>query len=275
MSYCPKCGKELASASETLGICSTCGPVIPTSKPTVNATPSNSSGDVVRSCSNCGRALTSDARFCEFCGTSITGPVPPISRPTPAFPTLSGRAKTSGKLPLKLLAVALIALIVGFGVGASSFRAPPEVGYITIAQVTVTQLVTVTKTGSQTSSVAGRPYVLITYSAQTSESITHSSGVVLTPQKSGYVYLTLTMKVENHGYDRVRLSHYDFYVITSGQQISYADYLPYDLNWLPTGDVFNGLSVTGCVYYEVPANHGTFDLLWNHPSNVIVQYVPS
>jgi hypothetical protein len=80
--------------------------------------------------------------------------------------------------------------------------------------------------------------------------------------------------VENHGYDSVRVWDSDFYVIISGQQFAYASYLPSSLNWLPSGDVFNGFAVTGNVFFEVPANYGTFTLYWNHPSYVTnVQYV--
>jgi hypothetical protein len=139
--YCPKCGKELKIMSETLGICSTCGHVTPTNKPAVATTPSHPSGDVVGYCKKCGRAVTSDAKFCEYCGTPIDIPVSPISQhvlPSPE-PTRSGAVTVghyaglvSRKLPLKLLAVALIALIVGFGIGASSFRTSPGLGYITV-----------------------------------------------------------------------------------------------------------------------------------------------
>jgi hypothetical protein len=152
--------------------------------------------------------------------------------------------------------------------------------YVTMIQEvtqTVQQTVTqqITKQQTETSSIpAGGPYVLITYSAQTADSVTvPAAGVVYTPHISGYVYLVLSVKVENHGYSQVYLSLSDFYVIIGSQQYAYADYIAYTYTWLPNGDVFNGLSVTGNLVYEVPPSYGTFVLFWNHPSDVNVQYI--
>jgi hypothetical protein len=139
----------------------------------------------------------------------------------------------------------------------------------TITKTITQQLGTTMATAT---SQASGSYVLIAYSAQTATSV-QAPATVYTPHISGYVYLILTVKVENHGYSQVNLSHSDFYVVISGQQYSYAGYIAYTYSWLPTGNVFNGLSVTGNLVYEVPPGYGTFVLFWNHPSNVNVQYV--
>ena len=151
MFYCPKCGKELKVSSETLGICSICGPVTPTGKPTVTTTPSqpsvsvtvattpsHPSGDPVGYCKKCGKTLTSDARFCEFCGISVTQPVASIPNPISAFSTSSDRKK--------LLAMLLVAFAIGVAIGGSSVRTSPEVGYITITKSYAASYLTITRT---------------------------------------------------------------------------------------------------------------------------------
>jgi len=154
-------------------------------------------------------------------------------------------------------------------------------GYVTLQLITqcqqfTTQTITTTITeqlGTTTSQLrTSAAYVLVTYSAETAGSV-NVNGNAYTPHISGNVYLILTLKVENHGYGQVYLSRNDFHVTISGQQYSYADYIPYTYGWLPNGYVFNGLSMMGNLVYEVPPSYGTFLLFWNHPNDVSVTYV--
>jgi hypothetical protein len=143
---------------------------------------------------------------------------------------------------------------------------------ITITQIGVEQPQTVSTQAASQSQPTG-PYVFITYSPQTANSLyVTATGLTYTPHIPGDVYLILNVKVENNGYSVVYLSLADFYVIISGEQYSYADYIAYTYTWLPSGGVFNGLSVTGNLVYEVPPNYGTFVLFWNHPPDVSVIY---
>ncbi len=172
--------------------------------------------------------------------------------------------------------IALASVVVLQQVAISQLRS--QTMYVTIPMIysvtgtmLVTQTVTQTVTpqiGSTTTPImSGTPYVLITYSAQTMNSIGFSTPV------TGNTFLAVYVKAENHGYDRVYVYRADFYVIVGSQQFQYSSSTFSLSNYLPSTDVFNGLSVAGYVVYEVPANYGTFTLFWDHPSNVNVQYV--
>jgi hypothetical protein len=109
------------------------------------------------------------------------------------------------------------------------------------------------------------------------------------PPLQGTSYLGVETTVENHGYDRLFIQPSDLYVVfrspssSVGQQFQYSSTAfscyagkAYELQ---ATYVLNGLSVEGVVFYEVPdkwayGDNGPFKLLWNHPSDVNVQYVP-
>jgi len=140
------------------------------------------------------------------------------------------------------------------------------------------QPVTITLTQSLHTSITSQsqpigPYVLITYSSHTANSLyVSATGLTYVPHVAGDVYLILTVNIQNNGYSVVYLSLSDLYVTIQDHQYSYADYITSNYNWLPSGGVFNGLSVTGNLVYEVPPNYGTFALFWNHPPDINVIY---
>lgn len=107
---------------------------------------------------------------------------------------------------------------------------------------------------------------------------------------SGETFLSVSITVENHGYDHVNVSVNDFYVVIGNQQFQYS---PKTYSCITTGPngalepmrVFNGLSVQGWLLYEVPTPTQTatststgpipvtgFSLFWDHPSDVNVEY---
>ncbi len=172
--------------------------------------------------------------------------------------------------------IALASVVLLQQVAISQLRS--QTMYVTIPMIysftktipatqTVTQTVT-PQIGSTTTSLPTGPYVLIAYSGQTL-----SSGYSCTPA-SGNAFLAVMITVQNHGYDSVFVSPIDFYVVIGNQQYAYSPetYSCIGSN-LSSISVLNGLSVTGWLLYEVPANYGTFNLLWDHPSSVNVQYV--
>lgn len=156
-------------------------------------------------------------------------------------------------------------------------RISGQTRYVTQQQVITnyaTQYQPITVIHTVTETVTQHPYVLITYSSQTANSLyVTATGFTYTPYISGDVFLILTVKVENNGYSQVYLSLSNFYVTINARNYSYADYIVYSYTWLPNGYVLNGSSVTGNLVYEVPPNYGTFVLLWRHSPDVNVQYV--
>jgi hypothetical protein len=107
----------------------------------------------------------------------------------------------------------------------------------------------------------------------------------------GNVYLDLHIEVENHGYNRVPIAsttfgnpcpyyypcYYPYYFhLTVGNQQFNGFPMPCGLSseTLPMTDVLNGLSVRGSLTFEVPANFGTYSLIYQPPTgNYSVQYV--
>lgn len=139
--------------------------------------------------------------------------------------------------------------------------------YATTQSVTQTVTQQIGRATSTTASLSGS-YVLVTY-----RGIANSTYYSCSPS-SGDVFLAVKVTIENHGYASVFVSPLDFYVIVGNQQY------PYSIgtyscigNGLSSISVLNGLSVTGWLLYEVPADYGTFSLLWNHPNSVSVQYI--
>lgn len=65
----------------------------------------------------------------------------------------------------------------------------------------------------------------------------------------------------------------DFYAIVGNHEyvVSYSSCVG---NTLSPISVFNGLSVTGWLVYEMPSSldYGAFHMFWDHPANVTVQY---
>jgi hypothetical protein len=135
----------------------------------------------------------------------------------------------------------------------------------------MTETVTQQATAQQSSVAVGTPYVLITYYG-----VTYSGGTSSTcTPSSGNTFLEVKMTIENHGYESGVYLDGDWYVVINSQQ--YSDY-----NWAciegllnPQITLLNGLSVTGWLLFQVPANHGSFSLVWTHgmQNDVNVHYV--
>jgi len=109
-------------------------------------------------CPKCGRAVTSDAKFCEYCATPIPVAVSPISQhvspsPTMPEPTRSEAASVghyagliSRKIPLKFLAVAIVMLLIGVGIGYAVAPKSPTTTVERIMTTTVEQQITAFET---------------------------------------------------------------------------------------------------------------------------------
>jgi hypothetical protein len=140
----------------------------------------------------------------------------------------------------------------------------------------VTQQVTTTKYVTQIernqTTYTGGNYVLVTYSATT-----HTGSYGYADPAPGNVFLFVLVTIENHGYEHVDVYSYDFYVVVGSRQFKWSTNV--DMN-IPSGErlpnisLLNSLSVKGWIGYEVPANYGTFELVWK-PSfgQYNVQYV--
>lgn len=140
----------------------------------------------------------------------------------------------------------------------------------------ITGTVTQQPTGQQASIAVGTPYVLVTYSGVASNALNALPSGYDCTASSGNTFLTVKISVENYGYDHVYIDQPEFYVVINSQE-----YPPRGSVFscigglLPEVDLLNGLSDTGWLLYEVPANYGTFSLVWTHStqSDVNVQYV--
>ena len=152
-----------------------------------------------------------------------------------------------------------------------------ESRYVSVTQtigqgvtIYVTQTVTRTVPIATTTPITGGPYVVIRYSARTADSI---GGLKPAP---GNIFLVVTMTIENHGYERVYVFTSDFYVIVGNRQFKYSS-ATYSLDdYLPSTELFNGLTLTGSIAYEVPINYGTYSLLWGvSPGRYNIQYIQS
>lgn len=125
-------------------------------------------------------------------------------------------------------------------------------------------------------SYTSSPYVLITYYGWVYTKFGGCS------PSSGNVLLIVHILIENHGYDRVPIASttlgnpypYYFYVGISNQQFDViSPSCTLSNETLPMTDVINGLSVKGFVTYEVPANFGSYILIYQPPGNYKIQYV--
>jgi hypothetical protein len=127
--------------------------------------------------------------------------------------------------------------------------------------VTVVQIVTSYVTTSAPTPTTNQ-YVAIAYSGWI-----YASWGSYTP-KTGDVVLILGVTVENHGYDSFPTgSHsgfnwaYYFHLAVGNQQFD--PLYPSDLqDKLPMTDVLNGLTVKGYIAFEIPANFGTYSLIY-------------
>jgi hypothetical protein len=121
-----------------------------------------------------------------------------------------------------------------------------------------------------TTPITEGPYVVIRYSGMAVDKIGYH-----TPAP-GNTFLIVTMQIENYGYERFDPHRIYFYVVIGNQQFEYSS-ATYSLpDELPTSDLLNGLMIKGSIAYEVPANYGTFQLLYAYPyEEYKIQYVPS
>jgi hypothetical protein len=150
-------------------------------------------------------------------------------------------------------------------------QATPKTVYVTerlTQQVTLTTYIT--QTQARQTKFTGPNYVLVRYSGTSySRAPPDWQSWCSDTPASGKVFLIVSITVENHGYEYVSVSSYDFYVTIGNLQIEGSGYC---LKNALQGPVLNGLMVTGSYAYQVPASYDTFDLLWNqHEYNV--QYV--
>lgn len=139
--------------------------------------------------------------------------------------------------------------------------------------ITETQTLTQQAAEQQTSVAAvGTPYVLLTYYGVTvSLTTTNLEGTCIA--SSGNTFLAVKVTLEDHGYNSAATTG-DYYAVINNQE--YSEY-----GWACIGGMFtdyptllNGLSVTGWLLYEVPANYGTFSLVWvPTQSGLNIQYV--
>ena len=248
------------------------------------------------------------ARVKTFFGKGVA----PV-QPTPAIEPTPSRAPESRpsvrvKIPrlkngkYKIMGLVILALLVGV-VSGYSFKGPaPQTSqqatvYVTqytqvtltsreyrtlVSYVSVTQglpqtvTVYVTRTVTQQASITTTtptvtgPYVLIKYSARTANSISFWTAA------SGNTFLIVTVMIENHGYEKVYVSSSLFYVIVGNQQFTSATATYALSGYLPSTDVFDGLTLTGSIAYEVPADYRTFSLLYKPLyGQYNIQYVPS
>lgn len=100
---------------------------------------------------------------------------------------------------------------------------------------------------------------------------------------TGYVFLVLWISVQNVGYDSVPTAlagfgnpyPYYFYLAVGNQQFNGFPLRCQSSNEiLPMTNVTNGLTVSGFLTFEVPANFESFTLIYRPPSgNYNVQYV--
>jgi len=109
---------------------------------------------------------------------------------------------------------------------------------------------------------AGGQYVLVTYVGYT-----YASWGSYTPEP-GYVVLILGVRIENHGYDSFPTgSHsglnwaYYFHLAVGNQQFDPL-YLSDLRDKLPLTDVLKGLMIKGYLAFAVPANFGTYNLIY-------------
>ncbi len=205
-------------------------------------------------CPNCGAQLRDGAKFCEACGQPFTGATSSVVR------------QNGSKMSKKWVAVGLImglvlGMLIFIPLGAR-YGAPAQqqtlVAYVTrnvVQQVTVFVTQTITQGGFSTTSVVG-PYVVIRYSGKAVSSISFSNPA------AGNIFLVVSMQIENHGYDRFPVSWSYFYVIIGNHQYTYSSSTFSLADELSSSDVLNGLTVTGSIAYEVPANYGAFNLLY-------------
>lgn len=130
--------------------------------------------------------------------------------------------------------------------------------------------------GPPSTTISATSYVLIRYFG-----FVYTSFGGCTPS-SGHVYLILSIQVDNHGYERIPIAAqgfgnpypYYFYLAVGNQQINgYPLGCMQSSATLPMTDVLNGLSVKGYLAYEVPADFGSYSLIYQPPTgNYNVQY---
>ena len=91
------------------------------------------------------------------------------------------------------------------------------------------------------------------------------------------IWFGLVVVVENHGYDRVLVRPSDFYVVMDTRQFALSEKgtsLATGPNLLPETVLFNGNTAAGWIIYQLPYD-GSFSIVWNHPSDVLVYYQKS
>lgn len=101
--------------------------------------------------------------------------------------------------------------------------------------------------------------IFITYSAEKVNLL----GQVTEP-KQGYVFLVITMNIENHGYKEFQVSPYSFDLVANNikYKASGGSYLLDDK--LDSVDILDGGSVKGSIAFEVPSNIESYQLQYNY-----------
>lgn len=116
----------------------------------------------------------------------------------------------------------------------------------------VTQYITQPQAWTQTTSQASGPYILVTYYGQSNST---EYGCV---PSSGDTFLAVHVTIENLGYSSISTGG-DWYAVINNQEYAGRGGC---IGQLGIMDVLNGLSVTGWLLFEVPANYGTFSIVW-------------
>jgi hypothetical protein len=121
------------------------------------------------------------------------------------------------------------------------------------------------------------PYVLVTYYGYTFTEFANCK------PDAGYIYLDLWISIKNLGYDSVPTASlnfgnsnpYYFYLAVGGQEfIGFPLSCEKQSEILPMTNVVDGLTVSGYLAFEIPANFGSFTLIFQPPSgNYDIQYV--
>ncbi|MFZ3058287.1 MAG: DUF4352 domain-containing protein [Candidatus Methanoperedens sp.] len=101
--------------------------------------------------------------------------------------------------------------------------------------------------------------IIISYSAKKVNLL----GQVTEPKK-GYVFLVITMNIENHGYKEFQVSPYSFDLVANNikYKASGGSYLLDDK--LDSVDILDGGSLKGSVAFEVPSNIESYQLQYSY-----------
>lgn len=189
-----------------------------------------------RNCKNCGAQIASSAKACPQCGAVVKKPV------------------VKKWWFWLLIAVAVIIVIAAAaGSGDSSENSEQTGG--------TPQTTTSEKTQTKEVYSVGETATLKDASI-TVNKVTKSQGSEFNRPKSGYEFVVVEVTIKNSGTSTISYDPFDFSMQNSQGNITSTSFSTVDDDWLQSGQLASGGTVTGTISFEEPVNDSELTLIY-------------